>query len=307
MPSRNTSAHARAQDRKTAFKARQARIIATQSRPGLSVCERLVIAIIGQHENLKTGQCNPGIDTIANECGLNERTVYRAIAGAERKGAIVVTRAGNGGRNRPNGYQLVPAKAVKNPDNRSGKKTLTTTTLNPDNLPPELIELESEGNAKAFPLAGRESEPSVLDSAASGADARGAPPEALGRPESDREPANPSAEEDSGGVHAAWRALVELWAVRPWPMTPRELAIARTLFVKVIADGTPIDVILAGANAWVAAVNDPFFLKALPQWLAARCWEYPPPVKPKRQTGQRRQRREKTDLASLMHELGQTM
>jgi hypothetical protein len=109
-----------AQDRKTAFKARQARIIATQSRRGLSACERLVIAIIGQHENLKTGQCNPGIETIARECGLVERAVYRAIVGAERKGAIIVTRAGNGGRNRPNGYQLVPPKAAENPESLSG-------------------------------------------------------------------------------------------------------------------------------------------------------------------------------------------
>jgi hypothetical protein len=111
--------------------------------------------------------------------------------------------------------------------------------------------------------------------------------------------------------NAAWRALVELWSVRPWPMTPRELAIARALFVKAIADGTPADAILAGAGAWVAGVNDPWFLKALPQWLAARCWEHAPPAKRTRQQagGQRRanQRREKTDLASMMYELGRTM
>ena len=94
------TSNSRAQDRKTAFKARQARIIATQSRPGLNVGERLVIATIGPHENLTTGQCNPGIETIARESGLHERAVYRAIAGAERK-----TRAGNGGRNHLNGYQ----------------------------------------------------------------------------------------------------------------------------------------------------------------------------------------------------------
>ena len=114
---------------------------------------------------------------------------------------------------------------------------------------------------------------------------------------------------DDGGLHAAWHALVELWAVRPWPMTPRELAIARTAFVTAIANGTTVDAILAGAGAWVGAVSDPWFLKALPQWLAARCWEYPPPTKPKRQTGPRRgyQRREKTDLASMMYQLGRTM
>jgi hypothetical protein len=122
--------------------------------------------------------------------------------------------------------------------------------------------------------------------------------------------ASPQAED--GGLHAAWRALVELWAVRPWPITPREVAIARTLFVKTVAEGTPIDAILAGAGAWVSGIDDPRFLKALPQWLQAKAWEHGPPSKPKRQAqarGQRRgyQRREKTDLASMMFALGQTM
>ena len=150
-----TTNHAiRAAARKAAFQARQARIIATQSRPGLAACERLVIATIGPHENLETGQCNPGIDTLAQESGLHERAIYRAIVGAERKGALIVTRAGNGGRNRPNGYQLVPPKATENPDNLSGKKTLTKRSRNPDTLSPELEELRSEGKAKAFHLAG---------------------------------------------------------------------------------------------------------------------------------------------------------
>jgi hypothetical protein len=99
--------------------------------------------------------------------------------------------------------------------------------------------------------------------------------------------------------------------VRPWPVTPREMAIARNLFVRMITEGVPIDAILAGAGAWVRGIDDARYLMALPQWLAARGWEHAPPTKPKRQAqargGQRHgyQRREKTDLASLMHQLGQ--
>jgi hypothetical protein len=120
----------------------------------------------------------------------------------------------------------------------------------------------------------------------------------------------PPAEDD--GVHAAWRALRELWAVRPWPVTPREMAIGWALFVKIVADGTPLDAVLAGAGAWVRGVDDPRYLMALPQWLAAKGWEYAPPPKRMRQaraSGQRHgyQRRQKTDLASLMHQLGQAM
>jgi hypothetical protein len=66
-------------------------------------------------------------------------------------------------------------------------------------------------------------------------------------------------------------------------------------------------VILAGAGAWVSGADDPRFLKALPQWLAARCWEYPPPAKRKRTRSAASQRREKTDLSSMMFELGRTM
>jgi hypothetical protein len=154
MPSSSTRHSARTQDRKAAFKARQARIIETQSRHGLTACERLVIAIIGQHENLDTGQCDPGVETIARESGLHERAVYRAIAGAERKGALVITRTGRGGRNGRNSYRLCGG----NPDKSSGlnpdKTTLTKRSKNPDKVSPELKELRSEGDAKASPSLG---------------------------------------------------------------------------------------------------------------------------------------------------------
>ena len=104
-------------------------------------CERLVIAIIGQHENLETGQCDPGVETIARESGLHDRAVYRAIAGAERKGALVITRTGSGGRNGRNSYRLCGG----NPDKSSGlnpdKETLTKRSKNPDKVSPELTEL----------------------------------------------------------------------------------------------------------------------------------------------------------------------
>ena len=152
--------------RKAAFKARQERIIATQSRPGLTACERLVIAIIGQHENLETGQCDPGIETIAKEGGLYERAVYRAIAGAERNGALAITRTGSGGRNGRNSYRLCGGNPDKSAGLNPDKRTLTKRSKNPDKCAPELTELpppeeplgsssggrgESEQPSAAFP------------------------------------------------------------------------------------------------------------------------------------------------------------
>ena len=137
--------------RKAAFKARQERIIATQSRPGLTACERLVIAIIGQHENLETGQCDPGVETIARESGLDERAVYRAIAGAERKRGLVITRTGHGGRNGRNSYRLCGG----NPDNSSGLN-LTKRSKNPDKASPELTDSSSGGAFASSSGGGRE-------------------------------------------------------------------------------------------------------------------------------------------------------
>jgi hypothetical protein len=287
-----------AADRKTQAKIRQAWIDDLHRRRNVTPVEKLIGTRIALHQNLATGACYPSAATLSGETGIPERSVFRAIDGLRRKGRLIVR---SGGRGRANDYLLVPPT----PDKASGvtpdKPTLTRRQANLKG---------SEGEANASPLAGRENEPSVLNPSGSGRTLEG-PAEPLEEPEIhlEAEPGgtSPSNGEAADGVHAAWRALVELWAVRPWPITPRELAIARTAFVTAIAAGTPIDAILAGAGAWVSGIDDPRYLKALPQWLQAKAWEYSPPAKRKRQAPQAsgHGRREKTDLTLLMHELGQ--
>ena len=205
--------------RKAAFKARQERIIATQSRPGLTVCERLVIAIIGQQENLETGQCDPGVETIARESGLHDRAVYRAIAGAESKGALVITRTGSGGRNGRNSYRLCGG----NPDKSSGlnpdKETLTKRSKNPDKVSPELNELppSEEPKGSSYEGEGESDRPLADDPPPPDAGAfEGAAPE-----EDQQGVPSPSAEiqppprSKPDGRKVSFAALRRVWA-RPW-------------------------------------------------------------------------------------------
>jgi hypothetical protein len=77
-----------------------------------------------------------------------------------------------------------------------------------------------------------------------------------------------------------WRELRALWD-RGWASddTPKAQAIARQAFAKACREiDDPADIIEA-AKTYVAAADAPRFLPALPQWLAARGWETPPPTK----------------------------
>jgi hypothetical protein len=293
---------AAAAERKGKAKIRQAWIDDLHRRRNVTPVEKLVGTRIALHQNLTTGACYPSAATLSGETGIPERSVFRAIDGLRRKGRLMVK---SGGRGRANQYLLAPPTPDKVTGVTPDKPTLTRCQANLK---------ESEGEAKASPLAGRETEPSVLNPSGSARAPLAGAAEPLEEPEGhlEAEPggASPSNGGDGDGrLHAAWRALVELWEVRPWPITPRELAIARAAFVTTVAAGTPIDAILAGAGAWVSGINDPRYLKALPQWLQAKAWEHGPPAKRKRQapqpSGQGRGRREKTDLTSLMHQLGQ--
>ena len=292
-----------------------------------------------EHFNEKEGgQARVGCQFIARELGLTSSTVVRAFHRLADRGRLRIE-WGSQGRGHVNHCWMVIGKGEKRCANTSFSSAEKVRQSPPEKVRQtsrkgapahmNLFKNHCGGNATHSPPLGERDEPSVRNSTGSGrAPLRGAA-EPLEEPEShlEAEPGRTSPrvwrrEDDPAdseqcsksppdGVHAAWRALVELWAVRPWPMTPRELAIARTAFVTAIAAGVPIDAILAGAGAWVRGVDDPRYLKALPQWLQAKAWEHGPPAKRKRPApqasgrGRGYQRREKTDLASLMHQLGQ--
>ena len=81
---------------------------------------------IGLHLHVESGQCNPGVGTIATGSKVSERSVYRQLARPEQAGWIRIE--SGGGRERSNHYALkYPDKAASgfnppiNPDTRDNK------------------------------------------------------------------------------------------------------------------------------------------------------------------------------------------
>jgi hypothetical protein len=54
----------------------------------LTVTERRVGAALLDHRNHRTGRCDPGLDTLSRELGINRRTVIRASAALEKRGLV---------------------------------------------------------------------------------------------------------------------------------------------------------------------------------------------------------------------------
>src|SRR5262249_13726076 len=100
----------------------------------------------------------------------------------------------------------------------------------------------------------------------------------------DREPLSDAAGANAPPLasldHArALRELRELWR-RGWASddSPKAQAIAPQALDRACREVDPVEIIEA-TTTWVAAADAPRFLPVLPQWLAAKGWEKPPPVK----------------------------
>jgi len=73
---------------------------------GLSSPQFNVLRALAHHMNEETGQCNPGIKLLGQECGLSDTAVKEAIAALETVGYVEVSRAGRGGKLHSNRYHL---------------------------------------------------------------------------------------------------------------------------------------------------------------------------------------------------------
>jgi hypothetical protein len=242
----------------------------------------------------------PGYKTIADAIGLSERTVIRSIERMRGHGNLYVI-PGKPGRGHPNQYWMIvkddkktctqaqvlePGKPAPNaagkPANRP-PKTCTATQENHKNPIPDRGSLK----APLYPDGERVRASREDDSFDFGGGLDGRPKSFS---QSETEPSN-SGREKKESVDAAknspppldhdgdWRTLRELWQrghVRD--DTPKAVAIARNAFAKACTFATPAKIIDA-ARAHVAAADAPRFLPALPQWLAAKGWQQPPPTK----------------------------
>jgi hypothetical protein len=122
-------------ERITTFKDRDAWIRALYASD-LTLAAKAIGARLALHLHIKTGRCDPAHLTLANETGISERSVYRAIAALENAGWIEVDHSG-GGRHCKNDCRLVLPETLTPASGFKDEKTLTPVssfpTRNPDN------------------------------------------------------------------------------------------------------------------------------------------------------------------------------
>jgi Helix-turn-helix domain len=75
------------------------------ANPQLTAAHKIVLTRLALHLNLKTGQCNPSVQTLATGACVAERTVQAALSRAEE--LRIIERAVGGGRTRTTRYTLV--------------------------------------------------------------------------------------------------------------------------------------------------------------------------------------------------------
>jgi hypothetical protein len=269
----------------------------------LKVC----VELAGCFRESKKGMAWPGLQTIADTITKSKATVLNAIRLLEQRGHLKV-QYGRPGAGHSNHYWMVekgqpanlsarPKKVRKKgqPANLSPLRTSSGGVL--QTPPPEAG--ERGGSLGSDPIA---SDPGV-------APLRGAPgfveePEQASPPEEpiapessgtaprvyrreDDQAATPSTNPlaEDGGAHTAWRELCAVWRRgHPADDTPKAIAITRAAYVKVIAQGTPPELIVAAAKVWSAAADAPRFLPQLATWLATGGFEQKPPAKRERRS-----------------------
>ena len=75
--------------------------------------------------NCKTGQCDPGYDTLAEDMAVSERSVFRAVAELQAGGWITVHRTGGDNTRRNQFALLVPSAQMTTVVTRSGDNMLS--------------------------------------------------------------------------------------------------------------------------------------------------------------------------------------
>lgn len=96
--------------------------------------QRCVLFMLAYHHNDKTGQCNPSMLTLGNECGVSDRAARMAVRGLEHVGLVKSKKQTCEAGQASNQYVLFGAKKNKSGRNvRSGTGRNHTTATPPQN------------------------------------------------------------------------------------------------------------------------------------------------------------------------------
>jgi hypothetical protein len=281
------------------------------------------------HLHVDSGRCNPSFATLAAECRIGERTLYRLVALLQHAGWLAVQ--GGGGRRLTNQYVLLnPAIAVAE---FQRAETLTNRAQNPANkVADKKRRKDSQGTLKRSPERGRENARRARDHSPSGAalkapagmeagESKKAPagaytqhPSAPAAPAANVAPADEEivkaqdAQSVTGEVVAldherGWRELRGLWRRgHESDDMPRAIAVARAAFIRACREGAQPEAILDAARKRIAAADAARYLPSLPTWLAGGCKPEPPKKVSKNSThsrGRPERRRRKVDMAAM--------
>jgi helix-turn-helix protein len=263
------------------------------------------------NEKDQGGRAYPSYKTLGHAIGLSEQTVIRSIDRMRAQGDLRVI-SGKAGRGHPNQYWMVVKPA---------QKTFTVTEVFEQRRKPSSGVKKTSIAAEENHLKNHNADGECLRTPPSaGERVRTACEQDLspsaGTPPLTRDPAEhfPRSDVSSDGEKedSAFRDLRALWR-RGWASDdePKAQAIARQAFERACREAEP-DEILEGAKRWIAAADAPRYLPALPQWLAGRGWEKPPPTGktrrshggPQRGNGARQYGR-KPSLAAIAHRLAE--
>jgi Helix-turn-helix domain len=298
---------------------------------GLSAAEKVLLGRLAYHVNLKTGQCNPGSETLAEETHTDERWVRRILAKLEQAGWFTVKRRPGYHSNQftltipegvdwPSAEELKARREQKNTRaNRPGYDRPGCYRSYPglfDQIPgsidpPNCLELLGEAPKKE-PLHRGERE-AELALSSNPHPARGGlnghAPEFKSAPSFPSEESKPAtskeaSKQDNKKATAAAATAAPMTAYdelrRVWQRghisdeRADRRAEDRRAYDRACRKAAP-DQIFAGALVWVQAADNPRFLPTLATWLDAEGWSKAPREKAARAPRQQRQPRRRTN------------
>lgn len=130
--------------------------VAAAQTVDITPLQRCVLFMLAYHHNDKTGQCNPSMLTLGNECGVSDRAVRMAMRGLEHVGLVKSKKQTCEAGQASNQYVLFGAKKNKSGRNvRSGTGRNHTTATPPRNERSderEYITSREEACDKVIPL-----------------------------------------------------------------------------------------------------------------------------------------------------------
>ena len=112
-------------------------------RQKLPSTQKLVLLMLAERHNKDSGQCNPSLELLADDCGLSRRSVIDQIAKLQTAGYLTVRHRANEGLRLPSQYVLHLGSGVP--------ERVHTENFDPYLLPPKVVNDAHSGGEPVAP------------------------------------------------------------------------------------------------------------------------------------------------------------